>query len=358
MTLATIFAAVVKVLGLSERAVTLLNNVLNALTGVTNLLGEPAQQHSVEDVLLDTDTIITELNDPVIGLAAILAEIDAQAVGILSAINGLPQVGDPVVLPTVPPSGYGSPDVADIVDQVWNDPQPNLPTTPGDALLQVARSLNTTGVFDMPLYAGNFRVALINWPTNGFVITSVSYPVFDPTDILVSEDLLACITRQNPTWNCGTPWADQSFVGLTPTDGSMVTWTTIIDEPAFQIIKAGIFPIAPNGLAPKWPGLAGVTLGAPVAITSQMTITEPMDGVLVTITAVGANKVILPYDTQTAYKFIGALAFVSDNGDAEPFQQLAFTNALYCPLDMTLAAGVVLRVDVSVVGTVTPWIIG
>lgn len=352
-----VIAFLIRLVGLTDKAVQLINQIISIVTGIQNALGTPAQQHSVDDVLTDTDTIITMLNDPSIGLAWIAGEIDAQAVGILAAIAALPQVGDPVTLPTVPPTGYGGADVADIVDQVWNDGQAALGTTPSDTLLQIARSLNTTADFDMPLYSGIFQVSRIDWGTTGFYLSLLNYPLFDPSDILITEDFPTCLARQNPTWNIGQPWFPQTFVGLDPTDGSVVHYTTTIDELGFQALKAAIFPPSSGGLPPVWPGLAEVTLGTPVAIASQLTVAGPMDGCIITITSVTTNKPSLAYDTQLAYKFIGGLAFVDDNGDVEPFQTLAFTNGLYSPQRMTRATSVVLRTDPGVVGTVTPWVI-
>jgi hypothetical protein len=98
-------------------------------------------------------------------------------------------------------------------------------------------------------------------------------------------------------------------------------------------------------------------MGSPVTIAAQLTVSGPMDGVEVIITSVASSKPNVPYDTQNAYKFIGALAFVDDNGDVEPYQQLSFANALYCPKFMTRATSVVVRCDPSVAGTITPWVV-
>lgn len=348
---------ILRLIGLTDSAINLLNNILNVITGIQNLLGEPAQQHSVDDVLLDTDTIITELGDPTIGLAAILGEVQAQAVGILAAIAALPQTGDPVTLPTIPPAGYGGGDLVDIANAVWYFPQTDLPSTPADALVQIARATNVTGAVDFYQDAGILRISRIDWSAPGIYITSFSQPVFDPVDILEGETMLACLTRQNPTWTVSYPWAPQDYVGLDPTDGSQVHWITRFGEAGFNAYRNAIWPLVAASISPVWPGLARVTLGSPVAITPQMTVVGPMDGVIVEITAVTNNKPALAYDTELSYKFIGGIAFMTDNGDVEPFQPLGWTHAVYSPLRMSEAAGVVLRADPSLVGTITPWVI-
>lgn len=352
----TVISIALKILGLSERTVTLINNAIQAITGIQTILGTPAQEHSVTDVLTDTDTIITMLNDPIIGLAAIKFEIQAQATGIVAVINTLPQVGDPVVLPTTPPTGYGSPSDADIFNAVWNGLKSPDVVTPYEFLRVVGtRTEFVTGFASLAQADANFYFSNPNYDVFGSVGTF--YPVFDLALMVSTDTLLSFLTTCNPAatvvWTPSTGL--QVFVSGDNGDGT-VNFITVWNEATFQQLKATLFPLASGVVAPVWPGLSGVTLGTPVSIASQMTITTPMDGVVVDITSVTTNKPSLAYDTELAYKFIGALAFVSDNGDVETFQPLAFTHALYCPQRMTQATSVVLRVDAGVVGTVTPWV--
>lgn len=352
-----ILAYLGRILGLSNTIINLVNSVLQAITGVEAVLGTPAQQHSVEDVLLDTDTIITELNDPTIGLAAIKAEIDAQAIGILAAIAGLPQIGDPVVLPTTPPAGYGYVGDSAIFAAVWNGLNSPDVVTP----YQWVKDAGTYSEFlqafaNVPRADGNYRY---NFQTFDQFGTAPSFfPVFDLALLDPTDDLLTFVTRCNPIATCF--WSPstglQVAVNGDSGDGTahfLTTW----DNSSFQALKETVIPTVPVNLAPVWPGIAAVTLGAPTSITAQMTVAGPMDGVIVSITSVSPSKPALNYDTETAYKFIGALAFVDDNGDVETFQPLSWSHALYSPLRMTQAASVVLRTDPSVVGTVTPWVI-
>jgi hypothetical protein len=106
-----------------------------------------------------------------------------------------------------------------------------------------------------------------------------------------------------------------------------------------------------------WPGLAGVTLGTPVAIAAGVTITTPMDGVLIDITAAPVKQGYFTFDTVLSYRNIGALAFQSDDGQEEFPQTLGFTSAVYCPKTMQHAAAVVFRSSVGLTGTITPFIV-
>jgi hypothetical protein len=182
-------------------------------------------------------------------------------------------------------------------------------------------------------------------------------PSFDWGAINPANTFLEEITAQNALFD--TAWYDGvggSVALHDPLGTSGLDYLTNITGLEYDVITGRSSPVTTLPIPPVWPGIANVTLGTPVAIASQLTVIGPMDGVIVTITGLTTNKPALNYDTQLAYKFIGALAFVDDNGDVEPFQALAFTNALYCPKEMTLAASVVLRVDAGVAGTVTPWV--
>jgi hypothetical protein len=112
-----------------------------------------------------------------------------------------------------------------------------------------------------------------------------------------------------------------------------------------------------TGTAPIWPGLANVTLGTPVALTSDLTVDGPLDGLIVSITTPPTGLGKFTFGGFTAYYKVGEVSFVSDNGEAEPWQYLAFDQALYCPKAMSRAASASLRVLAGAAGTATPWVV-
>jgi hypothetical protein len=120
------------------------------------------------------------------------------------------------------------------------------------------------------------------------------------------------------------------------------------------LIKGALSPSQAGG-PPVWPGLDNVALGTPVDLATGLTINEPMDGVLVSITGVDQYKTWYTYDTRRAYRHIGALAFLADNGAVEQYQVVAFTSGVYTPLHLERAAGVVIRTAAGTTGTATPW---
>lgn len=348
--LARIFAAAAETLGLLSALTTIATAIRNDLIPVAVEHAPYATTDNVTSALLNITDFRTAWDLWKLGN-------DADIAAIMAAIGLTQQAANPVTLPTTPPAGYGAPSTSDIADQVWNGPLVTIPSTPADALLQAVRGVNSTGVFDQPLYVGIFRVARIDWGTSNFYITSLSYPTFDPTDILVGETLIACLTRQNPTWNVGANWGPQDVVTLDPTDGSMVHYTTIFGETEFDAYRERVHPVEKLTASPAWPGLAFVTLGVPVAISTGFTITEAMHGVIVNLTSEPSKSSFFTFDDVNSYRNLGALSFTSDNGDQEPSQTLGFTSAVYSPKSMVKAAGVKLRFVGGVSGTVTPWLI-
>lgn len=144
------------------------------------------------------------------------------------------------------------------------------------------------------------------------------------------------------------------------TDGAAGAITSAIATSEENVLAAiaGIDIPGPSSsplTPPVWPGLAHVTLGAPVALQAATTLTGSMDGVIVTLTTPPTS----PYDwllgDQHSYYKLGQLAFVTDRGDAEEWQNMQFGNQVYVPKHMSHAAGCIVRSPTQAVGTVRPW---
>jgi hypothetical protein len=338
-------------------------DVLTALGVVTGLVQNAAQEHvtyTIEGSVVSTSLAVAS---PAHGLVAIEAKAQAaldqsiaNGAALVTIYDAITALGGPVTLPTVPPSGYGSLDAAGVADAVWNTPLTVFPATAGDALRQTARHSNPVDDFDSSITAGVFKVSAINFTADGIFPETLTYPIFDPTDLVASETLLATLTRQNPTWTVSVPWSPQTFVGLrdSTTPGS-VTFTTTIDEADFVAYKKNLVPALAD-LPPVWPGLGFVTLGSPVALDLGLTVPGPLDGVIVNISAVPTKQGFFQFDTMRAWRNVGAVAFVDDNGEVEAAQTLAFDHAVYCPRTMVQASEAVIRCSAGVTGTVTPWV--
>jgi hypothetical protein len=342
-------------------------SAIQTVLGIVGLIQGNTNKAAQENVPFSIDTATSEIKVTVLdaswGNQAISTKIDAlsayvttQFADVLAAIAALPQVGDPVTLPTTPPAGYGAPTSVEIANGVWTDYVGSDLVTPWEYM----KSLGSRSLFEKG-YSEIFKtddLFSFFFPAyNQFGAVDGGQPSFDWGAINPANTFLEEITLQNGAYDTG--WYDGvgGMVSLhDPIGMSSNNFITNITGLEYDVITGRSAPVTSLDIPPVWPGIANVTLGTPVAITPQMTVSGPMDGLIVTITGVTTSKPALNYDTQLAYKFIGALAFVDDNGDVEPFQALAFTNALYCPTKMKLATSAVLRVDPGVAGTVTPWV--
>lgn len=114
---------------------------------------------------------------------------------------------------------------------------------------------------------------------------------------------------------------------------------------------------APAGTptAPVWPGLAGVTLGTPVNITSDTRIEETCDGVIVEVTSVDPGSGRISLAGQSFWYREGFVCFEDDEGHVEPLQWLNGSLSVYCPKTMVQASAVVVHLDRANAATVTPW---
>jgi hypothetical protein len=356
MTLPAIWQAIQRILSIL--------GTLQTLLGIVNGNTSKAAQENVP-FAIETSTAITQgvVTDAVIGNANIFAAIGdvelilaANQTALLAAIGAAQQTGLPVTLPTTPPAGYGA-DATTIGAAVWAYPSAltgqNANDRLDDAYLVALNFSDMSARVPNPgnRYIDSYGTWVSPYGVNGYN----SQPLFPVANILSTDTLLTFLERESVY----TGWAynDDDYAYVTQGgSGNPFGYITTINAQGFILLRDGTTPAGSAVVPPVWPGLANVTLGTPVAITSQMTVTDDMDGVIISITSVTTNKPSLAYDAELAYKFIGALAFVTDNGDVETFQPLAFTHALYCPQRMTRAASVVLRVDAGVAGTVTPWV--
>jgi hypothetical protein len=300
--------------------------------------------------------IQSQINNVTWGLQALHNQMATQYANILAAIGNPQQATAPVVLPASPPSGYGGPSTNEIGDAVWLyylDPVGDM----GEALATCRGILGTMVRWNgLPNPRWPYLTPLFG--ENGVIYDADEWvpPVdLDITTILPTDTSpLGWVRRAYPSdaWvetyptYQGVAWYDDS-------PGGGKVWGLTMSQAEFERIKATLYPsLTP---APLWPGLDHVVLGTPVALAAGVTITVPMDGVIVEITAAPVKQGYFTFDDVVSWRNIGALAFFSDNGDEEFPQQLGFQHAVYVPRSMTSASGVKIRCSAGVAGTVTPW---
>lgn len=299
-----------------------------------------------------------QLADPTFGLAAIKTELDLIGLAII-ALGNPQQTAQPVTLPTVAPSGYGGATASAAASAVWAAISTDEGTQMGfimSAMSVYLRVLRDS--LQLPLRIGdhfslNFDCfSLVNDPTTSFNNDSASEIL--PTDTSVG----AWLARIEPTYTWhqsgnGSWWADLSGGG-----GEAIVNCTLTDQ-EFLWFRAAAGGTLPGPVtAPVWPGLAGVTLGAAIAIMPPGdNVAVPCDGVIIAVTGTPNWAGSFSFGTAISYRNVGAVTFTDDNGEQEFAQTFSWTSGVYCPKSMRTAAGFAYRAAIGVSGTVTPFTI-
>lgn len=327
--------------------------ILGLTQGISKQAAHAAQETTPNLIQDNTHNTITDLENIVYGLFA----LHNQLTDIKTVVDTLAVSGVPVVLPTTPPTGYGPPTFADLWNAVWN-----TGAAPGGivgwTLLLAAGSEASFRQQYAAVYRADEHFDYFFQGYDDYGTAGGFFPVWDDALILSTDTLLGYVTRLNPGALGVFQNGLTTNVRVNGTDGTNTsTFMTVDDEASFQRRKAVIFGSATVAAPPVWPGLAGVTLGTPIALDMGVTISLPMDGAIIELTAVPAKQGSFSFDGFIAWRNVGALAFVDDNGQAEVAQTLAFTSAVYCPKTMAHASGVVLRASAGVTGTITPWVV-
>ena len=303
--------------------------------------------------------IVADLVNPTTGLAAIQAELATfQATtatdftAVLTAIAATQQTGVPVTLPTHTPAGGTWLDAGNVNSVVWNQPDVFTGTTALSDLSNVA------------IFVGNQenRVALpgtdsqpFHW--NADLLQTVPYPlvlsnspVFPLTSILSTDTLLTFLDTANPGWTW--VWEDPSHSWARASDplSFSAQWYCDVSAIGFAALKAALFPTTVT--APVWPGIAGVTLGAVVALANGLVVAGPLSGVLVVVSSVPTPISYYPFGAIKSFVRAGAVIFTSDNGDSEFPQPLGPDDEVVLPKLMSSAASATFRVASGIVGTV------
>ena len=327
--------------------------ILGLTQGISKQAAHAAQETTPNLIQDNTHNTITDLESVVYGLFA----LHNQLTDIKAVVDTLSVTGVPITLPTVPPSGYGTPTTSDIGDAVWNYQY-------GPSGRQTGEWLNWAGTDVLKKWVESVTFAYgMYWlpvepPLEDPGSYTQNFPTFNPGDLVAGESFLDCVTRQNAGMlSISQYYTNGPIYVATPITATLNQWVSTIDGFDYARMQALTFPLKESLAGPVWPGLAGVTLGIPVAIALGVTISMPMDGAIISLISVPAKQGSFSFDSLISWRNVGALAFVDDNGEAEMPQTLGFESAVYCPKSMAHAAGVVLRASSGVVGTITPWVV-
>jgi hypothetical protein len=348
--------------------VAVLIDLLQTALGLIGVVQNQTKTAAQENVPFSIDTLVNEylpiIGDSAVGLAALKAElliIDAHLATVdasLAASIALAQTAAlPVILPSTAPTGYGGATAGD----VWALVDPTNGHTEGELLA-------TAGMF--PLWFRGDSQTLVpsssageGWMLQGDFANSTDT---EPSMVGLVPVQLDSILATDATYS---DWLTRVTSGMSftldngrayyyPGSGDWY-WYCAFSSSDFTMYQATVLGVGrpPLAVAPVWPGLALVTLGTPVTITTAFTIAQPLHGVIVTLTAEPSKSSFYSFDGVNSYRNLGALSFTSDDGQQEASTSLGFTSGIYTPRTMALAAGVKVRTVGGVAGTVTPWVI-
>jgi hypothetical protein len=290
-------------------------------------------------------------------LIAIEADMATMSSAILAAIAGRQSGTSPVILPTTPPTGYGG---GATVDDVWGfnlSPDNILASDALEIAAHLAISTQTSAALRVagnPFWQLEGAIA-----SEGYLFPQDSPRPLNPMNITAGQTRLDWLEAEIPYKTFILDASNDLYYYQDRPPYSDLIWRCMVTQEWFDRLAATALGTVPGALVlpPLWPGLALVTLGTPVSLDAGLTITEPMDGVIVEITSAPTKQGYFTFDDTRAWRNVGALSFFDDNGQQERAQTMAFESGIYCPTTMGHAAGVKLRSSVDVVGTITPWVV-
>ena len=336
----------------------LLSALFALVQGLQSVIQAGARQTTLLQVAGEVQTNTTLLEDPTTGLAGLLTAIDNLSTQLtttestLATAIGTPQqAGSPVTLPAVPPAGYGGASASD----VWNYPD----AVTGDSVL-VDLSIASIGVraldwSDLRYAATNFPF-LLSGPWSATVTPpSLTYPTLDLATVSPPQTLIQALTAQNPGFALFSSDASDTWLYAVDPTASSFLWMVGMSSEEFAILTGQA--VTPVNASPVWPGIAKVTLGTAVALSDGLSVTGPMDGVIVKITAVPYPIGYYPFGSRKSYVHVGAIVFVDDNGEAAQAIPLGLDDEVIPANSMEQATSAVIRLKSGVVGTVQPWTI-
>lgn len=320
-------------------------SLLAAVQRINNQLAGNATEATAGAILTEVVSTGLAVADGTTGLVHAYNQARTDTAAILAAIAALP-TGSGLVIPTA----------SDNASAVWLQTDPNgVPARAyGDEIWEPYRLAKESAVYGLHL-SGNAPGFAYMDTDNPSDLTRLSmWPTPDWSAILPADTRLSWLTRTDTsglTWSQGATDGFPSGFDNTP-PFPVPTWFLLLTEADFDALKAAV-----STAAPIWPGLAGVTLGTPVALADGLVVTGPMAGVIVELSSVPPGGGHWSLGGMGVYYNWGQLAFKTDAGDLEAFQWLGPAFGVYLPKQMLVATSAHFRVTRAPTGTVTPFTI-
>lgn len=339
--------AIANILAVAASVAAILPGVQTFLNGLQSNLLAWNQQHLIQDPLTGLLAIVTAIQQTL---------SQTQAVAQRQLTTTTPNA---VILPPAPPPGYGGASSGDVWSAVNEyDAVLGAPIVQ-DTLLAYAGNLAFAENANVAKVLNRSPFFVIEPPIQGWIDPTAfpiraTIPAPDWTDIRPSDTVLTWLTRTEPLYSWSYEAASNTCQALyAPAQFDSPTLRCILTTSQLQAIAGRSLAATP----PVWPGLAGVTLGAPVAISPSFDVPGPLQGVLFDLTSPPSGQTLYVLGTaQESYNW-GHIGFEQDNGQSEPFQYLSFQQGMYLPRQMSEAMLCHVFVKGSPTGTVTPFTI-
>lgn len=148
--------------------------------------------------------------------------------------------------------------------------------------------------------------------------------------------------------------AAEAALALLTGDGAF-TLATVLD--AISALSDLVSALDTSAGAPVWPGIDGVDLLDPIAVTNAYTFTGTCDGILLSILQELVKQPTMKIGTISTYRTMGRVAFVSDSGEIEPWQPIPGSACVLMPRQLLHAGGFIIGFYHTVDATVVPWTI-
>jgi hypothetical protein len=343
-------------LGRVNVVIAIIGGIVGIVTDIQNRLKFTAQETTPYDIQTRVDLAYSLLTDPVIGNAALQAQIATfqattavDVTSILTAIGSPTQTGVPVDITSTASLNTAA--------DVWSF------NMGGGGTFYTVDALRAAGVAGRMLAMGTQLPYQYNiFFGFGWDATLISdpntlnvWPLVTQGDIAATDTLATWLAKDTSglVWARDTNEGNRYFASDTFDNGE---WWCLLDDKAFIELRDFLFGLAAP-TAPLWPGLSGVTLGAAVALSDGLVVSGPLSGVIVVISSVPNPISFYPFGTVKSYVRAGALIFTNDNGDSEFPQPFGPQNELILPKLMQSATSCTVRLPSGVVGTIQPFTI-
>ena len=181
---------------------------------------------------------------------------------------------------------------------------------------------------------------------------NLTWPQPDWGDIQPTDDLITWLRRTCPdfTWNGDGSGENIGGYLTSEYEPAAPHWTARLTQTEWKRIYNPL-----STPPPIWPGDDYVDYGETVVLTDSAIIGGAMDGIRLSVIAVGPRTGKWAVEPFESFYRAGYIIFLSGEGLAEAVQYIGPNDAVYCRQSMRVAASVVVKLTGASQVAVQPW---